>query len=71
MNDTMEKPLPIRIQDNSYEFSITSFLFYFLYFLIFVLLSFFIIAYLYPDSSFRKLYNYILLEMSDQNIKKK
>jgi hypothetical protein len=71
MNDTIEKPLPIRIQDNSFDFSITSFLFYFLYFLIFVFLCFFIIAYLYPDSSCRKLYNYILLEMSDQNIKKK
>jgi hypothetical protein len=64
MNESVEEPLQIRLQNNISVFSITSFLFYFFYFLIFVFLCFFIIAYFYPDSSFRNIYNYFLKEIS-------
>jgi hypothetical protein len=67
MNNTLQEPLPI-INDNN--FSITSFLFYFLYFLIFVFLSFFIISYFYPDSIFKKIYNYFLQDFYTQEKQK-
>jgi hypothetical protein len=67
MNESVEEPLQIRLQNNISIFSITSFLFYFFYFLIFVFLCFFIIAYFYPDSSFRNIYNYFLKEISGKS----
>ena len=69
MNESVEEPLQIRLQNNLSIFSITSFLFYFFYFLIFVFLCFFIIAYFYPDSSFRNIYNYFLHELSGESTK--
>ena len=62
MNDANQQ-LPLRLENTNNSSSITSFLFFSLYLLIFMFICFFILSYLYPQSIYRQVYNSLLKDI--------